>query len=55
MLIFPLMAMDKLLKNSLKYWFHLATAKYFIQNTNMPVYFEKRRGQKKYKLSMVHL
>ncbi|WP_207214686.1 CDP-glycerol glycerophosphotransferase family protein, partial [Staphylococcus condimenti] len=33
-------------KNSLKYWFHLATAKYFIQNTNMPVYFKKRFGQK---------
>ncbi|RTX82269.1 CDP-glycerol glycerophosphotransferase family protein, partial [Staphylococcus piscifermentans] len=33
-------------KNSLKYWFHLATAKYFIQNTNMPVDYKKRRGQK---------
>lgn len=33
-------------KYSLKYWFHLATAKYFIQNTNMPVDYKKRRGQK---------
>ena len=35
----------KVKKNSLKYWYHLATAKYFIQNTNMPLWYEKRRGQ----------
>src|SRR5699024_12447996 len=27
----------KVKKNSLKYWYHLATSKYIIQNTNMPV------------------
>lgn len=35
----------KVKKNSLKYWYHLATAKYFVQNTNMPLWYEKRRGQ----------
>lgn len=36
----------KVKKNSLKYWYHLATAKYFVQNTNMPVWYKKRRSQK---------
>lgn len=35
----------KVKKNSLKYWYHLATAKYFVQNTNMPVRYEKRKKQ----------
>ncbi|MDN6612561.1 MAG: CDP-glycerol glycerophosphotransferase family protein, partial [Staphylococcus equorum] len=35
----------KIKKNSLKYWYHLATSKYFIQNTNMPVWYKKRKGQ----------
>ena len=42
-------------KNSLKYWFHLATAKHFIQNTNMPVDYKNDEDKKKYKLFMVHL
>lgn len=36
----------KVKKNSLKYWYHLATAKYFVQNTNMPVWYKKRNGQR---------
>ncbi|QMU10159.1 CDP-glycerol glycerophosphotransferase family protein [Mammaliicoccus lentus] len=36
----------KVKKNSLKYWYHLATSKYFVQNTNMPVWYKKRRNQK---------
>lgn len=36
----------KVKKNSLKYWYHLATSKYFIQNTNMPVWYKKRKGQR---------
>lgn len=36
----------KVKKNSLKYWYHLATAKYFVQNTNMPLDFKKRIGQR---------
>ncbi|MCD8879439.1 CDP-glycerol glycerophosphotransferase family protein [Staphylococcus kloosii] len=35
----------KVKKNSLKYWYHLATSKYFIQNTNMPLDYKKRNGQ----------
>lgn len=35
----------KIKKNSLKYWYHLATSKYFVQNTNMPVWYKKRKGQ----------
>ncbi|MEB6231489.1 CDP-glycerol glycerophosphotransferase family protein [Mammaliicoccus sciuri] len=36
----------KVKKNSLKYWYYLATAKYFIQNTNMPIDYKKRKKQK---------
>jgi len=36
----------KVKKNSLKYWYHLATSKYFVQNTNMPVWYKKRRNQR---------
>ncbi|WP_220453831.1 CDP-glycerol glycerophosphotransferase family protein, partial [Mammaliicoccus sciuri] len=36
----------KVKKNSLKYWYYLATSKYFIQNTNMPIDYKKRRKQK---------
>ncbi|OEL01084.1 hypothetical protein AST12_11075 [Staphylococcus succinus] len=35
----------KVKKNSLKYWYHLATSKYFVQNTNMPLDYKKRKGQ----------
>ncbi|MDW5472574.1 CDP-glycerol glycerophosphotransferase family protein [Staphylococcus equorum] len=36
----------KVKMNSLKYWYHLATAKYFVQNTNMPIWYKKRNGQR---------
>ncbi|WP_436895096.1 CDP-glycerol glycerophosphotransferase family protein [Mammaliicoccus sciuri] len=36
----------KVKKNSISYWYHLATSKYFIQNTNMPVYYMKRKKQR---------
>ncbi|MFB9768730.1 bifunctional glycosyltransferase/CDP-glycerol:glycerophosphate glycerophosphotransferase [Lactiplantibacillus modestisalitolerans] len=32
-------------KNTLKYWYYLATSKYLIQNTNLPNQYLKRRGQ----------
>lgn len=32
-------------RGSFKYWYYLATAKYFIQNTNFPNSYVKRRGQ----------
>ncbi|GAA5498729.1 bifunctional glycosyltransferase/CDP-glycerol:glycerophosphate glycerophosphotransferase [Lactiplantibacillus plajomi] len=32
-------------KNTLRYWYYLATSKYLIQNTNLPNQYLKRRGQ----------
>ncbi|GMQ72461.1 CDP-glycerol glycerophosphotransferase family protein [Tetragenococcus halophilus] len=35
----------KVRKNSLKYWYYMARAKYFIENTNLPDQYAKRKKQ----------
>lgn len=35
----------KVRKNSIKYWYYMARAKYFIENTNLPDQFSKRKKQ----------
>ena len=35
----------KIMRLSLEYWYYLAVAKYFVQNTNMPNNYAKRAGQ----------
>lgn len=36
---------EQVRKNSLRYWYVLATAHYLIENTNLPNQYSKRRGQ----------